>query len=396
MPMSCLAPDGKIAQALMECIAALARMQNLTAQLTKLAGAEQDAGLNALGLLAAAIMAHPTRLNPWCNWQRVVAEAQAAGLAPLVQALRRDPGIDLSTSFETAYARWFAARLIDAEPRIKEFVPDVHMSDIAAFRALEDRLASLAVRYTKARLCGKIPDKNDVGKKDGYGILKHQLQLQKRHKPIRQLTTEMGEAFTRLAPCMLMSPLSIAQYLPPDQPLFDLVIFDEASQITPWDAVGAMARGRQVVVAGDPRQMPPTNFFGRSVDEDEASDDERDAESILEECLAAGVPQHTLDWHYRSQHESLIAFSNHRYYDNRLITFPAPVTRASAVLWRRVEGVYAKGNGRTNQAEAEAMVAETVARLTDPELRQQNAWHHRAQCRAAGVGREPAGSGAPE
>ena len=367
--MSCSPPAGKIARALTECIAALTRMQSLTAQLTKLAGAEPDAGLNALGLLAASIVAHPTRLNPWCNWLRVVAQAQTAGLAPLVQALRRDPGIDLSTCFEAAYARWFAARLIDAEPRIKEFVPDVHMSDIGMFRTLEDRLADLSVRYIKARICGKIPDKNDVAKKDGYGILKHQLQLQKRHKPIRQLTTEMGEAFTSLAPCMLMSPLSIAQYLPPDQPLFDLVIFDEASQITPWDAVGAMARGRQVVVAGDPRQMPPTNFFGRSVDEDEVSDDERDAESILEECLAAGVPQHTLDWHYRSRHESLIAFSNHRYYDNRLMTFPAPVTRASAVSWRRVEGVYAKGNGRTNQAEAEALVAETVARLTDPEQR---------------------------
>ena len=366
----CLAPEGRIAGALTECIAALARMQNLTAQLTKLAGAAQDVGVNGLGLLAAAIMAHPNRLNPWCNWQRVAAEAQAAGLAPLVQALRRDPGIDLSTAFETAYARWFAARLIDAEPRIKEFVPDVHMSDIASFRTLEDRLASLAVRYTRARLCGKIPDKNDVGKKDGYGILKHQLQLQKRHKPIRQLTTEMGDAFTRLAPCMLMSPLSIAQYLPPEQPLFDLVIFDEASQITPWDAVGAMARGGQVVVAGDPRQMPPTNFFGRSVGEGEAHDDEPDAESILEECLAAGVPQHTLDWHYRSQHESLIAFSNNRYYDNRLMTFPAPVTRASAVFWRRVPGVYAKGQGRTNQVEAEALVAETIARLTNPELRQ--------------------------
>jgi very-short-patch-repair endonuclease len=105
------------------------------------------------------------------------------------------------------------------------------------------------------------------------------------------------------------------------------------------------------------------------VDEDEVSDDERDAESILEECLAAGVPQHTLDWHYRSQHESLIAFSNNRYYDNRLMTFPAPVTRASAVFWRRVSGVYAKGKERTNQAEAEALVAETIARLTNPELR---------------------------
>jgi very-short-patch-repair endonuclease len=248
-------------------------------------------------------------------------------------------------------------------------LPDVHASDIETFRKLEDTLSRLAVRYIRAQICGRIPNKNDVGKKDGYGILKHQLQLQRRHKPIRQLAAEMGDAFTRLAPCMLMSPLSIAQYLPPDQALFDLVIFDEASQIAPWDAVGAMARGRQVVIAGDPRQMPPTNFFGRAAAEDDTVDgDESDMESILDECLGAGLPQHTLEWHYRSQHESLIAFSNSRYYENRLITFPAPVTRASAVSWRRVDGVYAKGKGRTNQAEAEAMVAEVVTRLTDAEF----------------------------
>ncbi|HEY1857406.1 DUF4011 domain-containing protein [Acidocella sp.] len=362
-----LRPGGRMACDLEVCATALARMSGLAGRLINLAGTDQKTGLAALGLLAAAIAAHPEHLNPWCNWRRVVTQAQQAGLAPLVEALQLEPASSLSKLFETAYARWFAAKLIDAEPRLKEFVPDVHTSDIEAFRKLEDRLAGLAVRYTKARLCGQIPDKNAVGKKDGYGILKHQLQLQKRHKPIRQLTTEMGEAFARLAPCMLMSPLSIAQYLPPDLPPFDLVIFDEASQIAPWDAIGAMARGRQVVVAGDPRQMPPTNFFGRSAGDEEVDDDERDAESILEECLAAGLPQHTLEWHYRSQHESLIAFSNSRYYENRLITFPAPVTRASAVSWRRVDGVYAKGTGRTNQREAEAIVAETVARLSNPD-----------------------------
>jgi very-short-patch-repair endonuclease len=175
----------------------------------------------------------------------------------------------------------------------------------------------------------------------------------------------MGDALNRLAPCMLMSPLSIAQFLPADQPPFDLVIFDEASQIAPWDAIGSIARGKQVIIAGDPRQMPPTNFFNRGPN---AGDDDtaEDMESILDECLGAGVPSHSLSWHYRSRHESLIAFSNHRYYDSNLITFPAAETRASAVEWRKVEGVYAKGKGRYNQAEAQAIVDETVKRLTDP------------------------------
>lgn len=359
-----LAPNGKIARAVDECVAASLRMRDLAAQLSRLVGGNTE--LNELALMCAAVLAHPTRLNPWCNWQRVVAEANQNGLTPMVEIARRNEGANLSELFETAYARWFAARMIDAEPRLKEFVPDVHRSDIETFRKLEDKMSRLAVLYTRARICGQIPDKNDIGKRGGYGILKHQLQLQKRHKPIRQLALEMGEAFTQLAPCMLMSPLSIAQYLTPEQSLFDLVIFDEASQIAPWDAIGAMARGKQVVVAGDPRQMPPTNFFGRSGYDEEVNDDERDAESILEECLAAGLPQYTLEWHYRSRHESLIAFSNSRYYENRLLTFPAAVTRASVVSWRRVPGIYAKGNGRTNQIEAQALVAETVARLTNP------------------------------
>jgi hypothetical protein len=239
--------------------------------------------------------------------------------------------------------------------------------DIAAFRAVDDRLRELSVRYIRSKVCGNIPSKEEIGKKDGYAVLKHQLALQRRHKPVRQLAAEMGDAFTRLAPCLLISPLSVAQYLPADQALFDLVIFDEASQIAPWDAIGAMARGKQVVIAGDPRQMPPTSFFTRAASATEGdADTEADMESILDECLASGVPAHTLSWHYRSRHESLIAFSNHRYYDSGLITFPAPVTRESAVEWRRVPGVWARGTSRTNAIEAKAIVDETVKRLTDP------------------------------
>ena len=315
---------------------------------------------------AFAVQQNQGRLKEWCDWRRVRSEAIALGLMPLIQAIEAGallPG-KVAATFETAYARWFAANEIDAEPRLRNFVSAEHMSDIEAYRRMDDHLSKLTVRYIRAKLCGVIPSKNEVGKKDGFGILKYELQKQRRHKPLRQLAQEMGDAMTRLAPCMLMSPLSIAQYLPAGQELFDLVIFDEASQIAPWDAIGSIARGKQVVIAGDPRQMPPTAFFSRSASADE--DVEEDMESILDECLAAGVPRHSLGWHYRSRHESLIAFSNHRYYDSSLITFPAAVTRDTAVTWRRVDGVYAKGTGRTNQVEAEAMVAEALKRLTDP------------------------------
>src|SRR3546814_12641178 len=110
-----------------------------------------------------------------------------------------------------------------------------------------------------------------------------------------------------------MSPLSIAQYLQAGTNAFDLVIFDEASQIPVWDAIGAIARGRQVVMVGDPKQLPPTSFFDRAESGLDDEDIEADLESILDECIGANLPTRNLNWHYRSSHESLIAFSNHSY-----------------------------------------------------------------------------------
>jgi very-short-patch-repair endonuclease len=364
-----LGKDGSIAIALHRLQTAYDSYVGIGARFMDLAtgSAELPADVQALRTGAVAVTGQATQLKAWCDWCRVRDEAIALGLAPLVHAVVTQSVADGSAVdvFETAYARWFAAAVIDAEPLLRNFVPAEHMSDIASYRQLDDRLAALSVRFIRARLCGLIPAKNEIGKQGGFGILKHELQKSRRHKPLRQLAAEMGDAMGKLAPCMLMSPLSIAQYLPPDQALFDLVIFDEASQIAPWDAIGSIARGKQVVIAGDPRQMPPTSFFARGPNATE-DDTEEDMESILDECLGAGVPSHSLSWHYRSRHESLIAFSNHRYYDSKLITFPAAETRASAVEWRRVQGVYAKGKGRFNQLEAEAMVAETVRRLLDP------------------------------
>ena len=366
-----LGTDGMIASAAARLKETLNSFREVSQRFLKLCGRGAGATLDfqALRDAALAIQENQGGLKAWCDWCRVRDEATTLGLKPLIQAIHTGAlrSGEIAATFQTAYARWFAAEAIDSEPRLRNFVAAEHMGDIEAYRRMDDQLSKLCVRYIRARLCGSIPPKNAVSKKDGFGILKHELQKQRRHKPLRQLAVEMGEAMTRLAPCMLMSPLSIAQYLPADLQLFDLVIFDEASQIAPWDAIGSIARGRQVVIAGDPRQMPPTSFFNRSAETTD-EDVEEDMESILDECLGAGVPSHSLSWHYRSRHESLIAFSNHRYYDSKLITFPAAVTRASAVSWRRINGVYAKGLSRTNQAEAEAMVAEAVQRLTDPQF----------------------------
>lgn len=365
-----LAPDGAIARGAARLRKASCALDVALVDFDRLCRAQSGADFAVLRHRAAAIVAQERRLRDWANWQRVRDEALQLDLLPLTAGLEQGNYEAASTLdvFETAYARWFAFHRMDDEPLLRNFMPGEHADCIERFRKIDDRMSELASQYIRAKICGNIPGKDDVAKNSGFGVLRYQLQLQRPSKPIRQLATEMGESFTRLAPCMLMSPLSIAQYLPPDQSLFDIVIFDEASQITTWDAIGAMARGKQVIIAGDPRQMPPSSNFEKqansSVDEDD--DTEEDMESILDECLAAGVPQINLDWHYRSRHESLITFSNVRYYENRLVTFPAPDTRPSAVSWRRVDGVFAKGKERTNAIEAQAIVDEAVRYLRDP------------------------------
>ncbi|SEK25956.1 Part of AAA domain-containing protein [Sphingomonas palmae] len=357
-----------IASALQKMEDALRSLDEGAARFDELSRAVPGAELDVLRGRAGAVRDNQSRLNAWANWRRVRDEAVAACLMPLIAALEAGAVGPAETvaAFETGYASWFAASRIDAEPLLTRFMVGEQEDRLARFREVDERMGELASRYIRARLCGTIPDKGEATGREGYGVLKHQLQLQRPSKPIRQLASDMGDAFTRLAPCMLMSPLSIAQYLPADQALFDLVIFDEASQITPWDAIGAMARGRQVVIAGDPRQMPPSNDFQRGVGSVITDGDvEPDLDSILDECLGAGVPQHSLDWHYRSRHESLITFSNHRYYDGKLVTFPAPVTRASAVSWQRVPGVWARGAEKTNAIEAAAIVDDAVRRLRD-------------------------------
>lgn len=168
-----------------------------------------------------------------------------------------------------------------------------------------------------------------------------------------------------------MSPISVAQYIDADAEKFDLIVFDEASQMPTYEAVGAIARGKNVVIVGDPKQMPPTSFFSvNTIDEDNI--EMEDLESILDDCLALSIPSKYLLWHYRSKHESLITFSNSEYYDNKLMTFPSPDNIESKVRMVAVDGYYDKGKSRQNQAEAQAIVDEIARRLRSEKLRRKS------------------------
>ncbi|MBX9244991.1 hypothetical protein ICW40_09230 [Actinotalea ferrariae] len=185
---------------------------------------------------------------------------------------------------------------------------------------------------------------------------------------IRQLLARYGSIITEVTPCLLMSPSSVARFLPPEGIGFDVVVFDEASQIRVAEAVGAMGRGASVIVVGDSKQMPPTSMFAASAGDDDETVVEdvtvpADMESILGEAKESRLPSLSLSWHYRSRDETLIAFSNRSYYDNRLASFPTPPGRRDGlgVSWRRVDGVWeggSRGAARVNRAEADAVVDE--------------------------------------
>ncbi len=309
------------------------------------------------------ILSNEPKLKPWAEWISAKVDASQYRLESLVSALesRTIFAEDAEGQVLTALCRWLAPQLIDQNDVLREFKASTHEQMIDEFRQLDLDVAQTTSAYVSAIMAQKIPDPNSTDAPREFGILSKELQKKTRHKPVRALIQDMGSSLLELCPCMMMSPLSVAQFLPADFNGFDLVVFDEASQMTTWDSVGAIARGKNVIVVGDPKQMPPTNFFQGSVDVD--NPDEEDMESILDQALAARLPHLRLKGHYRSRHETLIAFSNSKYYENSLITYPSSDTKASAVTLHRVEGIYAKGKGRNNPIEAKAVVDEIIRRL---------------------------------
>lgn len=379
-----LAPDAPVGLAINRFLESLGAFNGLRIQFESLTGSTLEEqltdhanALDGVATLCQNLIDHQISLREWCAWVRRRSEAQDLQLGPLVNALECgtvQPD-EVSDVFEAAYCSWWSSAVIGEDEILRTFSSPEHEAAIRHFRDLDTRFSELTARYIAAKLAGSIPDPDDIRRSSSWGILRHELQKKMRHKPVRQMMEEIPDVITTLAPCLMMSPLSIAQFLSAGQALFDVVIFDEASQITVWDAVGSLARGKQVIVAGDPKQMPPTNFFARSDDDPDGEiDEEGDLESILDELIGASIPQRVLNLHYRSRRESLIAFSNSRYYDSSLVTFPAPVHPDKGVSLVRPEGFYARGKARHNQGEAKAIVAEIVRRLTsaDTEVRKQS------------------------
>jgi len=244
-----------------------------------------------------------------------------------------------------------------------------HEDLLARFKKIDRDLMAAYAAMVKAEIVRRQPPLD--GPAAGQtAFLRRELAKQRRHAPLRKLFQNSGNVILGLTPCLLMSPLSVATFLAKDAVHFDVVVFDEASQMPAEDAMGAILRGDQLVVAGDPKQLPPTRFFERSLDADDAEDveDDEPLESVLGDCQASEMQRCRLLWHYRSKHESLIAFSNAEFYENELITFPslhaAPPVGTGVRLDFVADGVYDRGRTRTNRREAQR-VAQLVERHID-------------------------------
>lgn len=331
---------------------------------------EADDYLQGTEAMARGVSEAWPGIRAWCAWQKERSAAISAGLAPLVEHLESADGnsLDAGGLFERSFRRALLFAIIEQESALRDFFGNDHDDRIAKFREIDQRLGTLSRDIIRARLAAGIPrdQKTEDIPRDEVGLLRRELAKKARHIPVRQLISRIPSLLPRLKPCVLMSPLSVAQYLDAAHSGFDVVIFDEASQIPVWDAIGAIARGQQLIVVGDPRQLPPTNFFASAGedDDDRTPDEHKDLESILDELLSHDLRRKRLNWHYRSRHEGLIAFSNRQYYDNALLTFPSPALSRGGVCFRHIpDARYDKGKSRTNRLEAQALVLELVTRL---------------------------------
>ena len=268
---------------------------------------------------------------------------------------------DLGDVFRKGVYQEWINNLYNEDQTLGRFRRENHEQLIFDFRKLDEDLIRLTSSMVIEAANSRKPQDILIQAADSEAnILLKEAAKKRRLMPIRTLMQKIPNLLVKLKPCLLMSPISVSQFLPPDN-RFDLVLFDEASQLVPEDAIGAIYRGKTIVVAGDNKQLPPTSFFQKNllddIDWDELSDDEVEVfDSILDECLGIGLPVKTLRWHYRSRHEELIAFSNHRFYDDTMITFPAAKSQTDSLGVKLVhvpEGIYDRGGKRDNPKEAQ-------------------------------------------
>jgi very-short-patch-repair endonuclease len=295
---------------------------------------ESSNSFTRLREIAERAKSQPEALAQWNSFLRLRIRSNERGierLTRLADSLHLPPP-ELGKALRFVFYNSLCRRVFVDHPELEQTTgitqeqlrSQFGAADRASIRLYSERVASIIDKrpLPSGRQSGPVRDWTDMA------LVYHEINKQKRHIPIRQLIRRASSALIALKPCFMMGPLSVAQYLEPGTVKFDLVVMDEASQLKPEDAIGAISRGAQVVIVGDPKQLPPTTFFQRSGLDTEDGDNEdlrtaaEDAESILDVASTLYQPVRRLRWHYRSRHHSLIAFSNEEFYNRDLIIFP--------------------------------------------------------------------------
>ncbi len=299
------------------------------------------------------------KIDNWCEFVKLLQRLKALELRSFIDfAIEKKVEVNqIVLSFKKAFYMQWVDSVLHESPVLLELARVPHDEAIKRFREKDELHFEINKAKIKANLSAQRPNLDMVAQGSSISILLREGEKKRKQKGIRLLLSEIEELAQTLKPCFLMSPLSVSTYLSSDIK-FDVVIFDEASQIFPQDAVGAIYRGKQLIVVGDSKQMPPSNFFNSTteIDSDDESEDITDFESILDLCSTT-FPQRRLKWHYRSRFEQLISFSNRNFYDNDLVTFPSSKTDkvGTGVDYVYVDGVFDRKT-KTNRKEAEKIV----------------------------------------
>lgn len=325
-----------------------------------------EIGLDELRAWLAAVAGSVDDLPLFVALQNARATMREAGLGWLVDVVESGglPSAAAPDAFEAALARSLLRRASAERPVLTTFDAGAGTALVERFREL-DRARVVAARAEVRHAARRGIDRAREG--EGSRVLRRELEKRRRHLPLRKLLRVAGETVQAIKPVFLMSPLSVAEYLEPGAVTFDLLLIDEASQVEPVDALGAIARARQLVVVGDGRQLPPTSFFQKGIEEageEDETPDTADLESVLGLAAAAGMRQRMLRWHYRSRHPSLIAFANHAFYDDRLLVPPSPLAvdqRFGLSFHHLPKSTYDRGGTRANRDEARAVAERVIA-----------------------------------
>jgi very-short-patch-repair endonuclease len=322
--------------------------------------------LDELNSRLQAWQAAPEALARWINFRLRKSEIEQDGLIELIALIEKGetPAEAVGSQFRQAYHEALIRHCFAKHPELMKFDGMSYATIVEEFRRLDKRRIGLARQEVALAHFVQIPREGDLGE---MAVIYREIAKKRRHLPIRKLLQEAGHALQAIKPVFMMSPISIAQFLAPGTLEFDLMVMDEASQVTPEDALGAMARAKQIVVVGDSKQLPPTGFFKKMLSDETLGEDDEvvntgDLESILKLCESKGVPQRMLRWHYRSRHHSLIAVSNREFYGNELCVIPSPqsISPDHGLRFRFVgDGVFDRGGKASNQPEARA-VAQAV------------------------------------